>query len=372
MRSMRILIQTILPSPYRVDFFNELGKYCDLTVIYEGKRPNNGLRFNWNDNKQNNYKAVYLHSKFDNKLNIKAAKYFLSNKYDIKLICCYHTKTGMFLISLMKLFSIKYYIEIDGGMIKPEEGFFHKKLKQYMLHGAYKYLSPSESTDEYFKYYAQANKNQIYRYSFTSISQAQTLKQVLSPTDKEKIKKQLGIPYQKMILAVGQFIPRKGFDILLRSIKDLPSNVGVYFIGGKMTKEYESIISDLNLNNIQFLEFMDSQKLSLYYKASDIFILPTREDIWGLVINEAMAYGLPIITTNKCVAGVQLLDHQEITIIPPEDSVSLRNSINKLLTNDNLLRTIGTRNLDYIKKHCIEDMAQEHIDIFSQHKTSNQ
>lgn len=175
-----------------------------------------------------------------------------------------------------------------------------------------------------------------------------------------------------MILAVGQFIPRKGFDILLRSIKDLPSNVGVYFIGGKVTKEYESIISDLNLNNIQFLEFMDSQKLSLYYKASDIFILPTREDIWGLVINEAMAYGLPIITTNKCVAGVQLLDHQEITIIPPEDSVSLRNSINKLLTNDNLLRTIGTRNLDYIKKHCIEDMAQEHIDIFSQHKTSNQ
>ena len=44
---MKVVIQTIVPSPYRVLFFNELGKLCDLTVIYEGKRPDNGRVYNW-------------------------------------------------------------------------------------------------------------------------------------------------------------------------------------------------------------------------------------------------------------------------------------------------------------------------------------
>lgn len=71
-----------------------------------------------------------------------------------------------------------------------------------------------------------------------------------------------------------------------------------------------------------------------YYKAADLFVLPTREDIWGLVINEAMAYGLPIITTDKCVAGVQLLNNQELTIIPTNDISSLATAINYLLKDD--------------------------------------
>ena len=45
--------------------------------------------------------------------------------------------------------------------------------------------------------------------------------------------------------------------------------------------------------------------------ASDLFVLPTREDIWGLVINEAMSFGLPIITTRKCIAGTELITDGE-------------------------------------------------------------
>ena len=41
--------------------------------------------------------------------------------------------------------------------------------------------------------------------------------------------------------------------------------------------------------------------------AADAFVLPTREDIWGLVINEAMAYGLPVVTTDRCNAGLELI-----------------------------------------------------------------
>ena len=63
----------------------------------------------------------------------------------------------------------------------------------------------------------------------------------------------------------------------------------------------------MGLKNINFLEFEKKEVLYKYYKAADLFILPTREDIWGLVINEAMAHGLPVITTKKCVAGMELV-----------------------------------------------------------------
>lgn len=69
-----------------------------------------------------------------------------------------------------------------------------------------------------------------------------------------------------------------------------------------------------NLTQIHFEGFKTKEELAMYFKAADIFVHPTREDIWGLVINESMAYGLPVITTNKCVAGMELITNKECLI----------------------------------------------------------
>lgn len=65
------------------------------------------------------------------------------------------------------------------------------------------------------------------------------------------------------------------------------------------------------LDNIHFIDFIEHDKISNYLKASDLFVLPTRSDVWGLVVNEAMASGLPVITTNMCVGGVELVDDSD-------------------------------------------------------------
>ena len=52
------------------------------------------------------------------------------------------------------------------------------------------------------------------------------------------MKKELGIQEKRVILSVGQFIPRKGFDILMNAVRDIPRDVGIYFVGGIPTKEY--------------------------------------------------------------------------------------------------------------------------------------
>ena len=77
----------------------------------------------------------------------------------------------------------------------------------------------------------------------------------------------------------------------------------------------------MNLDNVHFIDFKNKDILKEYYYVADVFVLPTREDIWGLVINEALAYGLPVITTDKCMAGLEMIEDGKNGYIIPVNSV---------------------------------------------------
>lgn len=165
-------------------------------------------------------------------------------------------------------------------------------------------------------------------------------------------------------MSVGQFIHRKGFDILLKSKKYIEENVGVYIIGGKTTKEYNEIIKKYNLKNVYFLEFKSKKELEKYYKVSDIFVLPTRHDEWGLVVNEALAKGLPIITTNRCGAGLELIKNYENGfLLHTGDYVTLGEKINEILDNNNLKKSMINNNYKLASEYTIEKMVVDHINI---------
>ena len=91
-------------------------------------------------------------------------------------------------------------------------------------------------------------------------------------------------------------------------------------------------------------------------------MLPTREDIWGLVINEAMAYGLPVITTDRCVAGLDLVeDGVNGYIVPVGDEKALAEKMNLALRAD--LQAMGAVSLEKIRPYTIENMARSHVEI---------
>ena len=92
--------------------------------------------------------------------------------------------------------------------------------------------------------------------------------------------------------------------------------------------------------------------------------MPTREDIWGLVINEAMAYGLPIITTDNCLAGLELIKNEENGyIIPVNNTELLAQYANLLIDNKSLRDKIAANNRKKIQIYTLENMAKTHIDF---------
>lgn len=361
---MKILFLTNIPSPYRVSFFNTIGKNTELTVLYERKKAED-REDSWFESEAKYFKEVYLKGKNfgnDSALCLDVVNWINKEHYNIIVIGSYSTPTAMLAISYMKLKKIRFILNSDGGFIK-SDNVIKYAIKKFFISSASYWLSTGEETTKYQIHYG-AKKDKISIYPFSSVQREDIVK-LSTKEQKQDIKNELGIRYKKNVISVGQFIYRKGFDILLRACYQLQDSVGVYIIGGSITNELAALKNTLNLDNVHFLEFKTKKELFNYFSASDIFVLPTREDIWGLVINEAMANGLPIITTNKCIAGLELLKQDENGyIVETENETELAEKMKFLLYNDELRESMSNLNIKKIHDYTIEEMAMKHLDIF--------
>lgn len=363
---MKVLFVTNYPAPYRVDFFNQLGKKIKLTVLFEEEPKNQKHREgSWFNSNYNYFKPKFLkQTKIGNKIsiNLDITKH-LKKSYDMIILGNYSSFTGMYAIYYMNKNNIDFAIEADGAFPGTGRGI-KERLKHYLISSASWWFSTNDITDEYFMLYG-ANKNQIYRYLFTSLLEKDILKNPLNSEEKNDIRKKLNINEENVIISVGQFSYRKGFDVLIESAKYLDKSVGVYIIGGKAPTEYIDKRNRLGLSNIHFIDFKPKGELFEYYKASDLFVFPTRMDIWGLVVNEAMAVGLPVITTDKCGSGLELIDNEKNGfIVPIEDSQELAKKINVTISDKSLIKRMSENNIRKIRGYTIENMAKRHIEIF--------
>ena len=362
---MKILFITTIPSPYRVSFFNELGKVSDLTVLFE-KSVSDERDDSWSKYRFNNFKGIVLKGKAVsvNTAFCPSILKYLNKKWDRIIVCNISTPTGMLAIQYMKMHHIPYWIEGDGGFAKSGKGL-REYIKKHFISGATGYFSTSDAHDSYYKTYG-ANSKRIFRYPFTSISTNDIVDHLCTKEEKTKLRSELEIYEDRIIIAVGQFIKRKGFDVLIKASNMLPNDYGIYFIGGQPTEDYLSMAK--GRNNIHFIGFKTKEELQKYYLAADLFVLPTREDIWGLVINEAMACGLPIITTDKCIAGLELVENGvNGYLVPVNAPKQTAQKIKECFLEDNLV-TYGKNSISKIQDFTFEKMARRHMEVLSYKK----
>lgn len=115
-----------------------------------------------------------------------------------------------------------------------------------------------------------------------------------------------------------------------------------------------------------FVEFKKKDELKKYYYAADFFVLPTREDIWGLVVNEALSYALPVITTKACVAGIELINEGENGYLMEncsEDDLSA--ALTKMLDTSIKSTKLQIGAIESVKGYTIENMAQAHMNVLN-------
>ena len=363
---MRILWLTNIPSPYRVDFFNELGKLCDLTVLFE-KRAASDRDDSWKNFDTKNFSSIFpagIPYGIAEAFCPGIIRHLSLKKYDRIVVTNYANLTGMLAVAVMKAKRIPYIIESDGAFSGSGKGL-KEAVKRWLLEKAALCFSTSDVHDDYYKKYG-VSPDRIVRYPFTSLHGADVLKEPVSKEEKSALREKLGISEPEVIIAVGQFIPRKGFDILIEAMAKTDLSVGCYIVGGVPTDEYIQQVSSLGLSDrVHFVGFKSKHELSEYYMAADLFVLPTREDIWGLVVNEAMAKGLPVITTDRCIAGLALVNSSKLgKIVPAEDAGAIADAIKEILLalNTEMSKDV----LKAISAYTFEKMAEVHIEVLKE------
>jgi glycosyltransferase involved in cell wall biosynthesis len=155
------------------------------------------------------------------------------------------------------------------------------------------------------------------------------------------------------VIWLGNVILRKGIQYLVEAAKALVSEDIEFILAGPLG------ISDQAIRtfpaNIKILGRVTRDRLDQVYKQGHVFVLPTISDGFAITQLEAMAHGLPVITTPNC--GRVVTDGVEGLIVPPRDSAALSEAILRLCRDRELLREMSRNALATVKHYDLPSNA---------------
>jgi glycosyltransferase involved in cell wall biosynthesis len=146
-----------------------------------------------------------------------------------------------------------------------------------------------------------------------------------------------------VFLFCGQMIARKGVDYLLAAFARLGESARLLLVGREA--ELPSLLAPLPAEaraRIEYAGFQAPEELPRFFSRADVFVLPSRYDGWGVVVNQALGAGLPIICSDMVGAGYDLVEEDVNGLkFPAGDADALSNKMARLVNEPALLEPWG-------------------------------
>ncbi len=181
--------------------------------------------------------------------------------------------------------------------------------------------------------------------------------------DKYQCRQELGIdPNLFVVIYVGQFLHRKGYDRLADAINMLnDKEIGAIFLG----KAKENKVPQCK--GMIYQGFSNQKEISKYLNAADVFVLPTQAEGCCNAIVEAMACGLPIISSDLQF-NYDILDNQNSLLIDPNNVEQIADAIKKIKNNKLLQTSLAENSLKRAQTLSLPDRAKKIINFINGRK----
>ena len=179
--------------------------------------------------------------------------------------------------------------------------------------------------------------------------------------------KEIRLAYgNRLVLAVGRLVPYKGFEFLIRSMRDVDARLLILGTGPLLAKLDELIRTCGLTKKVSLVGHVED--IAPYYKAANLFVLPSisRAEAFGIVQLEAMASGLPVVNTD-IDSGVPEVSVDGVTglTVAPQDAGKLADAINLLLKNPELRDKYGLAAVDRVKREfSVQGMAERTLQVY--------
>lgn len=244
---------------------------------------------------------------------------------------------------------------------------FFMPIAKLMIKMADAYITSGTRAKEYLVSLGANPQNVFVGYSPIDVDYFQE-KSTLSATAKANIRSKMGVTSKsKVVLFVGQLIIRKGVFDLINAFAPIAFDdldAVLVFIGyGPELNNLKHRARELNIQNkVIFIDFVPNEELPCYFAASDIFVLPSHEETWGIVVNEAMACGLPVIVNSLVGSSSDLVkNNQNGYLYSSANPKSLEKLIRILLINSNLRKLMSFRSREIAKRFNFNQLIEAFI-----------
>ncbi len=176
-------------------------------------------------------------------------------------------------------------------------------------------------------------------------------------------------------LFTGQLIPRKGVRQLIDACCLLKEwgyeNYSLTIVGdGEERADLQQLCQDRQINTIRWAGWVAYDHLGAYFQAADVFVLPTLEDTWGMVILESMVFGKAVICSDTAGAAELVVDGDNGYVVNANDSNQLAERLRQLIDHPELVAQMGVRSQQKIAPHT-PTAATEFLATVIQSVTSN-
>ncbi len=365
MNKFRVIILHNIISPYKTLLFNALNKDLsgNLKVLYFAETEGNR---EWRVDKDKLQFAfdVMFKEKIDNISPIKLATkiYKRLNLYnpDVIIIGGYNRLACWTALFWAKKHKQKAIVMVESHYLDKPRSMLKENIKKLFVSNCKAALVAGTRHRDYMISLGMKLENIFTMKGVGGVDRRIYERDVTKfRKDKPIICSQLGVT-PRNFLFIGRFSPEKNIIFLLKAYKRLKEKGtkewGLILVGnGPQTKEIENFISSNKLKGVFLPGFKQKEELPLFYTISDVFILPSVSESWGLVVEEAITSGLPVLVSNRCGCYPDIVqDGINGFSFDPFDEDSLFKLMRDITQGKYNLKKMGRASSNIIKQYTTE------------------
>lgn len=338
-------------APYRVPLFEQLASRdsVDLTVYYCSESHSSR---DWKTSHSDEYDYRVLwgttleyDSYFVYHVNPGIAYHIFETRPDVVVIGGRSDLTMQIAFYTAKLLGIPVIIFSEATeTVRTKLSNLIKPITSNMISNSDAIVVPGSASRQFFRNRGVSD-GKLFR-APNAIDNDPFLDQTCAEARRAEIESTLGIEDEKVVLYLGRLKEHKGVEDLIRSFAKLEEeHEDAYLLicgDGPDKERFEALCEELQVENYHFTGWVDGDSKIAYYALADLFVHPSTADVWGLVLNEAMASGLPVISTTAAGGAIDLIvDGENGFVIEPNAPEQLYEAMEKLISDEEFLERAG-------------------------------